>query len=125
MPRRIFALFFALVWLANGLGCKVLGLVPRHRAIVARILGAEHAPALTQLIGLGEIVLALWILSRWKWRWSAATQILAVVTMNAIEFRLAPDLLLFGRWNAVVALAYVALVAYAGFLHAPATRPRP
>ena len=39
----------ALVWLASGLGAKVLGLVPRHREIVARVLGDEHALAWTRL----------------------------------------------------------------------------
>lgn len=122
MPRRAFALLFALVWFANGLGCKVLDLVPRHRAIVGRILGETHAVALTRTIGLAEIVMGLWVFSLWKWRWSAAAQILAVLTMNVIEFTLAPDLLLFGRWNALVALSYASVVAYAGFFSPP---PRP
>jgi hypothetical protein len=126
--RRIFALLFALVWFINGLLCKVLDLVPRHREIVGRILGEEHAVVLTRLIGLSEIVMAFWILSRWKWRWSATAQIIAVLTMNIIEFVLVPDLLLFGRWNACIALAYCSLVAYAGFLHpssATNSPPRP
>jgi hypothetical protein len=37
----------AAVWLINGLVCKVLNLVPRHREIVARILGDNHAPLFT------------------------------------------------------------------------------
>ncbi len=122
MPRRAFALIFALVWFINGLGCKVLALAPRHRAIVGRILGENHASLLTQAIGFSEVILGLWILSQWKWRWSATVQIILVVTMNVIEFLLAPDLLLFGHWNALVALAYVTLVAYAGFFHSPPSR---
>jgi len=122
--RRVFAWLFALVWVVNGLACKILDLAPRHRAIVARILGDEHALALTRLIGVGELLMAAWILSQWKWRWSASAQIAAVFTMNVIEFILAPDLLLFGRWNALVAAAYIALVAYAGFGHgSPRLRP--
>jgi len=122
MPQRVFAIFFALVWLVNGLGCKVLDLVPRHRAIVGRILGSEHELLLTRLIGVAEIVMALWVLSQWRWRWSAAVQIVVVLTMNVIEFWLAPDLLLFGRLNAFIAVAYSALVAYAGFFHPPSRR---
>jgi DoxX-like family len=118
MPRVAFAFLFAAVWMANGLLCKVLDLVPRHRQIVGRILGESHAHTLTVLIGVSEIVMAFWILSRWKWRWSTAAQIIVVLGMNLIEFILAPDLLLFGRWNAVVAMAYVSVVAYAGFFHA-------
>lgn len=115
--HHVFAILFALVWLVNGLGCKVLGLVPRHRAIVARILGEKHASFLTRLIGLAEIVMALWIFSRWQWRCSCVSQIIVVSAMNVIEFRLAPDLLLFRRRNILVAAAYVALVACAGFLY--------
>ncbi len=126
LPRRAFALLFALVWFVNGLLCKVLDLVPRHREIVGRILGEDHALAFTRLIGLSEIIMAVWILSLWKWRWSATAQIVAVLTMNVIEFWLVPDLLLFGRWNACVALTYAAVVAYAGFIHSPsASTPRP
>jgi hypothetical protein len=124
MPRRAFAVLFALVWWVNGFACKILDLVPRHRAIVARILGGDHASLLTQAIGFGEILMGLWIISQWKWRWSATAQIVAVLTMNIIEFALAPDLLLFGRWNALVALAYVSLVTYAGFLHTSPTHRR-
>jgi hypothetical protein len=52
-PRqRVLHYLIALVWLVNGLLCKVLGLVPRHAAIVARILGPSHADLLTLLIGL-------------------------------------------------------------------------
>ena len=50
MPRLITCLI-ALVWMANGLLCKLLMLVPRHAAIVARILGPAHASVLTRLIG--------------------------------------------------------------------------
>lgn len=126
VTRRVFARLFALVWLINGLFCKVLDLVPRHREIVGRILGEDHAPTLTRLIGASEIVMAIWILSGWRWRWSATAQIVAVLTMNVIELWLVPDLLLFGRWNACIALAYVCVVAYAGFRqHPPAAAPRP
>ena len=106
---------FAAVWLVNGLYCKLLDGVPRHRLIVARILGAEHAGLLTKAIGVGECLMALWILIGIWPRLSAAAQIVLVVVMNAIEFVLAPDLLLFGRLNAVVALIYVCIVYWDTF----------
>jgi hypothetical protein len=124
MSRRTFALIFTLVWTLNGLACKVLDLVPRHRAIVGRILGETHALVLTRAIGLSEIVMAVWILSQWKWRWSATAQIIVVLTMNVIEFTLAPDLLLFGHWNAIVALTYAAIVSYAGFFQSAPVVPQ-
>ena len=106
---------FATVWLVNGVWCKLLDGVPRHREIVARILGDEHAALLTRMIGAGEVLAAIWILTGIRWRWSCVFQIVMVATMNVIEFLLAPDILLFGRFNSLVALAYCALVAWAGF----------
>lgn len=115
MSRMGYRVGFALVWFVNGLFCKVLDGVPRHRAIVARILGAEHARALTCAIGVGEILFGVWILSGIRWRTSALAQIVLVGAMNLLEFVLAPDLLLFGRLNSIVALAYICIVSWAGF----------
>ena len=103
--------------------CKVLDMVPRHREIVARILGEDHALALTRMIGVGEVGMAVWILSGFKARWSAWAQIAAVMAMNVIEFFMVPDMLLFGRLNLVVALAYVGLVACAELLRKPTSDP--
>jgi uncharacterized membrane protein YphA (DoxX/SURF4 family) len=99
-----------MVWLINGLFCKVLGMVPRHERIVSRILGERFAGTLTYIIGGLEILMVIWILSRFKSRWCAIVQIAVVATMNIIEFILAPDLLLFGRWNLVIALFFIFVV---------------
>ncbi|MCU7548599.1 DoxX-like family protein [Chitinophagaceae bacterium LB-8] len=104
--------FIAAVWLINGLFCKVLNLVPRHQDIVARILGDGHARLLTLLIGYSEIAMAVWILSGiWK-RVNVITQILVILTMNIFEFILVPDLLLWGKGNAVFALLFILLIYY-------------
>jgi uncharacterized membrane protein YphA (DoxX/SURF4 family) len=108
--HRLFTYFIALVWLANGLLCKVLMLVPRHAAIVARILGPEPAPLLTRLIGLGEIGMAAWVVSGIKPRWCALTQIGLILSMNTLEAWLAPDLLLWGRANALFAALFCLLI---------------
>ncbi len=100
----------AAVWLINGLLCKVLGLVPRHGQIVARILGGEWAGVFTMAIGFAEVVMAVWIVSRIKSRLCAVTQMLVVAAMNTLEFILVPDLLLWGRYNSVFALLFVAAV---------------
>ena len=102
--HRLLTYLIALVWLANGLLCKLLMLVPRHAAIVARILGPAHASVLTRLIGLGEIGMAVWVLSGIKARWCAWVQIMLILSMNSLEAVLAPDLLLWGRFNAVFAV---------------------
>jgi hypothetical protein len=105
----------AAVWFINGLLCKVLHLVPRHEQIVARILGNQFAQPLTILIGVAEIGMGCWILSKWKARINALTQLTLVVTMNTLEFFLAADLLLWGNLNAVFALLFVSIVYYNQF----------
>ncbi len=104
----------AAVWLVNGVWCKILHQVPRHEAIVARILGGDVAPALTVMIGLGEVFIAVWLLSRRFSRVCTALQIGLVLTMNIIERVLAPDLLLFGNGNLglAVLLCVVIFVQY-------------
>ncbi|MCG9898473.1 MAG: DoxX-like family protein [Hydrotalea sp.] len=108
--------FIAIVWLANGLFCKVLNFVPRHEQIVARILGNDYSRTLTILIGLSEIVMAIWILTKLKAKFNAITQMTVVATMNILEFILVPDLLLWGRLNSVFAFLFIALVYYNEFV---------
>jgi uncharacterized membrane protein YphA (DoxX/SURF4 family) len=105
--KRILTIAIALVWLINGLFCKVLNLVPRHQQIVSRILGEEYSGIATKAIGVSEILMCIWIISRIKTRLSALTQIVIVATMNILEFILAPDLLLFGRINIILATVLI------------------
>jgi hypothetical protein len=105
----------AIVWIANGLFCKVLNLVPRHAEIVARIIGEDYSGPLTVLIGCSEIVMAIWILSGFKSRINALTQIVVVGTMNILEFMLASDLLLWGKLNALFAFLFVLVVYFNEF----------
>jgi uncharacterized membrane protein YphA (DoxX/SURF4 family) len=105
----------ATVWIANGLFCKVLNLVPRHQEIVARILGNDHARLLTVLIGVFEIAMAVWIISGLWTRLNAFTQIFVIATMNTLEFLLVPDLLLWGKLNAFFAFLFILLIYYNEF----------
>ena len=110
-------LFIATVWLVNGLYCKVLGFVPRHRAIVARILGESHAELITNTIGAAEICMTIWILSGIQSRLNAVTQIVIVAAMNVLEYFLARDLLLWGRANAFIAFLFIILIYYRQFVN--------
>ena len=105
----------ACVWIANGLFCKVLNLVPRHQEIVARILGDDYARPLTFLIGISEVIMAIWILSGYKSKWNAWTQIGVVGLMNTLEFILVPDLLLWGKLNSVFAFMFILVVYFQEF----------
>lgn len=105
----------AAVWIANGLFCKVLNLVPRHQQIVARILDIEDPALLTIFIGLAEIGMAIWILSGIRPRLNAITQIIVIAIMNSLEFFIAPDLLLWGKANAIFALLFILMIYFKEF----------
>jgi hypothetical protein len=120
---RSLTYLITLVWVVNGLLCKVLNLVPRHAAIVARILGPAYAGPLTRLIGLAEIGMAIWMLSGLHRRWCVVAQMILVAVMNALEAWLAPDLLLWGRFNALFASLFIALLYYYEFV-LPRSSPR-
>lgn len=125
MLRSLLNYFIALIWLINGLFCKVLNLVPRHQEIVSGILGEEHSRAFTLVIGIAEILMAAWVLSGIQSRINALTQITIVLTMNILEFWLVPDLLLWGRFNIVFALLFAGLVYYNEFvLRAKSVKPK-
>jgi hypothetical protein len=110
--RNVPVFFIASVWLINGLFCKLLHMVPRHQQIVARILGTEYAPFLTKMIGLGEVFLAMVIITGFRSRQIAWLQVLLIAVMNLIEIIKAPDLLLFGRLNGLLALAFIIFILY-------------
>jgi hypothetical protein len=113
--KSIINVFISVVWLINGLLCKVLNLVPRHQQIVSEILGDQYGFLLTKIIGPLEIVMFVWVVSGIKSRWCALTQITVVVSMNGIEFFVVPDLLLFGKLNALFAFLFVGLIYFNEF----------
>ncbi len=126
----VLSIAIAVVWGVNGLWCKVLGGVPRHEAIVARVLAAvveavnvhsidvaTVAAVLTRLIGVAELCMLVWFVSGRFSRANAAAQVVIVMTMNVIEQLLAPELLLFGPWNFVWASCFCVAVFVRTRLH--------
>lgn len=83
--ERLIRLAIALVWLYQGLWCKVLGGAPRHEAVIAAapFIGPATARAAMVAIGLVECGLALWVVSGWRMRWAALAQTALLVGMNA------------------------------------------
>jgi len=108
--------FIGLVWLVNGLICKILNMVPRHQEIVGSILGNQYTSLITILIGVGEIILGVLIIVRFKPKLLAITQFLLVATMNIIEYLVAPNLLLWGKLNSLFAIGFIFLVYYHEFI---------
>lgn len=99
-----------MVWLVNGLYCKVLNQVPRHQEIVSRILGQEYGSFFTVVIGMAEIAMSIWVFSRIKARINAIIQIVIIGSMNILEYFLVPDLLLWGKYNSLFAFLFIVLI---------------
>ena len=110
MISKIVTYGIGLVWLVNGLYCKVLGQVPRHQEIVSHILGESYGPIFTILIGCSEVAMCIWIFSRIKARINAILQIVVIATMNIMEFFIVPDLLLWGKYNSFFAFLFIGLI---------------
>ena len=92
--RLLLAIAIGSVWVFHGLYSKILNGVPRHRMIVARMLGEEFAGPATIMIGGCEVLLGFWAFSGWNRRACALVQTLAIAGMNTLEILLAKDLLI-------------------------------
>ena len=103
--------FVAGVWLLHGLYNKLLGGSARHLAIVQSVPGLDGVTGERVLtaVGIGEVAIALWVLSGWRPRLCAATQTAALVSMNLLELRFARDLLLWPAGLLPLNLAFLAL----------------
>jgi hypothetical protein len=110
MMHIVLNIFIALVWLINGLLCKLLTLVPRHQKIVDRILGDNYAYAFTKIIGTFEVLMAVWIISNIQPAICAIFQIVIIMVMNIIEFFYAKDLLLYGKLNILIAFLFCCII---------------
>jgi uncharacterized membrane protein YphA (DoxX/SURF4 family) len=89
MSGRLFLSRFAraavaLVWLYNGLWCKLLAQCPHHREVVAAVpvLWGMGAAVLLRSIGLVEVALAIWVLTGFRPRPAAAAQTALLILMN-------------------------------------------
>ena len=56
------------------------------------------------------VLMAVWILSKFKHRLNAAIQIAIVGLMNILEFILVPELLLWGKLNSLFAFIFILVV---------------
>ena len=108
--QKVTRYLIASIWLINGVFCKILRLAPRHQLIVARICGDDHARALTCLIGTGEVLMTIWIVSGIYRRLNIVTQIVVIAIMNITEFIYASDLLMFGKINALLATLLIFVI---------------
>lgn len=102
----------AAVWLVFGVVFKLLGLAPRHRLIVASIVGEAAAGPVTLAVGAAETLLGLWVLSGIRPRTCAAVQTLAIAAMNTLELRSARGLLVAPVGMVCANVVFLAVVWY-------------
>ena len=102
----------AAVWLVFGVVFKLLGFAPRHRLIVASIVGEAAAGPVTLAVGAAETLLGLWVLSGIRPRTCAAVQTLAIAAMNTLELRSARGLLVAPVGMVCANVVFLAVVWY-------------
>lgn len=84
--------------------------------IVGEILGNENAFIFTKIIGFSEIAMAIWIITKFKAKINAISQMFIIALMNILEFILVPDLLLWGKMNIIFAFLFISLIFYNQFI---------
>jgi hypothetical protein len=107
-----FQILIGAVWIFHGLYSKLLRGIPRHRAIVARVLGEARADLATNVIGVGEVLLGIWALTGWQRVPCAALQTVGLISMNALEIALAVDLLISAIGMVALNCGFVAVIWY-------------
>ena len=85
MPDKLIRLSIAMVWLYQGLWCKVLGGVPHQEAVISSVpfLGAAQVRVALIALGLAECGLAVWVLSGRRMRQAAILQTALLAGMNS------------------------------------------
>ena len=112
----------AAVWLVHGVYNKLLGGSPRHLAIVQSVPGLEGpaGAAVLAAVGVFEVAIAAWVLSRRAPRACAAVQTVALLSMNVVELTYARHLLLWPAGLLPVNAMFLALAWMAAGWRGPA-----
>lgn len=100
------------VWVFHGVFSKILDGIPRHRLIVARVLGVRLAGPMTMAIGSAETLLGLWAYSGRDRVQCAITQTAAIILMNALEIAFARRLLISAPGMVLLNTLFLAVVWY-------------
>ena len=115
------SLFVASVWLVHGCYNKLLHGSPRHLAIVQAVpgLGGTVGEHVLMAVGMFEVAIAVWVLSGWMGSLCAATQTVALLSMNVVELTVARHLLLWPAGLIPVNLAFLGIAWIAAARRAP------
>jgi uncharacterized membrane protein YphA (DoxX/SURF4 family) len=74
----------ALVWLYEGLWCKILGRMPHQQSVVESVplFGPKFAHLFLLAIGVVECGFGIWVLTGWRLWWAALTQTAFLLSLN-------------------------------------------
>ena len=108
--RVVLGIAIGSVWLFHGCYSKMLDGIPRHRLIIARVLGEGIASPAILLIGAIEVLLGVWVWTGRYRRVCALVQTLAIALMNLLEITFARDLLISAPGMIVLNIAFLSLV---------------
>jgi uncharacterized membrane protein YphA (DoxX/SURF4 family) len=83
-PLLLIRVAIALVWIYEGLWCKILGRAPGQESIASDIpfVGAHQAHRFLILLGIVECAFGVWTLSGWRPWLAALVQTVVLVAMN-------------------------------------------
>ena len=95
VPVGVIHVAVAAVWLYEGLWCKLLRGEPRQAKIVEAVphYGLHFGAAFLRALGIVEVVIALWVLSRLQPVACAVVQTVLLITLNAGGLRWARHLI--------------------------------
>ena len=84
LDPKLIRLSIALVWLYQGLWCKVCGGSAAHLAVISNVpfFGPETARIVLIALGICESCIAAWVLSGRCMRQAAVVQTVLLITMN-------------------------------------------
>jgi uncharacterized membrane protein YphA (DoxX/SURF4 family) len=84
-PSILIRTAISIVWMYEGLWCKILARRPDQQSTAAQVPFVGHGFARTFLVGLGvvECLFGLWTLSGWHLGWAALVQTATLFVMNA------------------------------------------
>jgi hypothetical protein len=95
LPWWLIHVAVAAVWLYEGLWCKLLSREPNQIRVVGAVpqLGARFAGPFLKMLGVVEVVLALWVLSRLAPVLCALAQTVLLILLNTCGLLFARELI--------------------------------
>jgi uncharacterized membrane protein YphA (DoxX/SURF4 family) len=118
-PLVIIRLAVAAVWLYEGLWNKVLGRAAREAQVVAAVptLGPRFGQLFLKVLGVVEVLLAVWVMVGIEPGWCALAQIALLILLNANGLMWARHIIHDPAGMVIKNIAFLVLVWACGAMH--------